>query len=233
MTVASMHAVRPQMFQKKCTKIPRPIIRDLKKIHELSSKKSWEYAGVVKCKIGPTSVKFEKPSFVTSRDRRRVNIEEINTVWPSLIAYHTHPHMLAVPLKNSVNKDIFATLPSNADFEVCILGFPQMQNNIICDSYGYYIIDMIDAAERNKSPLPAGAKRTMVDFRQRPEIQKCVFSEGGLEYYKTTLKEWKRFINKELNAYFRKVMGITIRYYSYDDEPPYICFDIDQIINTK
>ncbi len=232
-TVANMYTAHPLMFQKKCTKIPRPIIRDLKKIHELSSKKSWEYAGAVKCKIGPTTVKFDKPSFVTSKNRRRMESDAIKTVWPSLITYHTHPHILAVPLKDSDSEDVFVTLPSNADLKVYISEFPAMQTNIICDSYGYYIIDIIDAAEQNKSPLPAGAKRIMTEFRQRPDIQKRVFSEGGLEYYRTTLKEWKHFINKELNPYFKRVMGITIRYYGYDDEPPYICFDMDQIVNTK
>ena len=99
--------------------------------------------------------------------------------------------ILAVPLKDSDSEDVFVTLPSNADLKVYISEFPAMQTNIICDSYGYYIIDIIDAAEQNKSPLPAGAKRIMTEFRQRPDIQKRVFSEGGFEYYRTTLKEWK------------------------------------------
>jgi hypothetical protein len=33
----------------------------------------------------------------------------------------------------------------------------------------------------------------------------------------------------ELNQKMRKILGITIRFYGYEDEPPLITFDLDSI----
>ena len=133
-------AFKPQRVQ-----IPREVIRDLKHISDLSSRKKWEYAGGIGCKIKGKFATFSKPSFVTSKNRRTVKLKEIETVWPSLISYHTHPAIVQPQNIQHDSDKIFTTLPSNSDIEVCILGFPGIQTNIICDAHGYYIIDMIHA----------------------------------------------------------------------------------------
>ena len=69
----------------------------------------------------------------------------------------------------------------------------------------------------------------MNDFRQNPKLLEMVFSEDGLEYFDSTLNTWKRLINVELNQKMRKILGITIRFYGYEDEPPLITFDLDSI----
>ena len=104
-----------------------------------------------------------------------------------------------------------------------------MQTNIICDAHGYYVIDILDAVEKGNIPLPSGVNRIMNDFRQEPKLQEMVFSEDGLEYFESTLNTWKRLINVELNQKMRKILGITIRFYGYEDEPPLITFDLDNI----
>ena len=43
--------------------------------------------------------------------------------------------------------------PSNADFESYIKGSPKMQVNRICDSHGYYVIDILNSAYNRASPL--------------------------------------------------------------------------------
>jgi hypothetical protein len=172
---------------------------------------------------------FSKPSFVTSRDRDQVKLKTVELVWPALVSYHTHPCAIT-PNKVDYDKDsVFVTLPSNQDFEAFITCFPNMQTNIICDAHGYYVIDILDAVERNNLPLPAGVNRIMNDFRQEPKLREMVFSEDGLEYFDSTLNTWKRLINVELNQKMRKILGITIRFYGYEDEPPLITFDLDSI----
>jgi len=49
-----------------------------------------------------------------------------------------------------------------------------------------------------------------------------VFSDDGLEYFHTTLKNWKRQINSDVHRDMLHQFGISIRYYGYDDEPPVI-----------
>ena len=219
----------PVMFKRKRVKLPRRVVQDLKHISDLSCKKKWEYAGNVECKVIENLAVFSKPSFVTSRDRGQVNLKTVELVWPALISYHTHPCAIT-PNKIDYEKDsIFVTLPSNQDFEAFITCFPTMQTNIICDAHGYYVIDILDAVERNNIPLPAGVNRSMNDFSQEPKGREIVFSEDGLEYFESTLNTWKRIINVELNQKMRKILGITIRFYGYKDEPPLITFDLDNI----
>jgi hypothetical protein len=216
--------MRPQRVQ-----IPRVVIRDLKQISDLSSKNKWEYAGAVGCKIKGKTASFSKPTFVTSKNRRKVTLDSINTVWPSLITYHTHPAIVQPQLTNRDDTKIFATLPSNSDFEVCIFGFPSMQINMICDAHGYYVIDMLQAVKNEKIPISSVVNGIMNKFRQRSLLKEWVFSEDGLEYFETTLTQWKRLINLELNQHLNKLFGISIRYYAYSDHPPIITIDLDSI----
>lgn len=218
------YAFRPQKIQ-----IPREVIRELKHISDLSSKKKWEYAGTVGCKIRGKRAFFDKPTFVTSKNRRKVNLDTIQLVWPSLITYHTHPAIVQTQYTKSEDERIFTTLPSNSDFEVCIIGFPGMQTNIICDAHGYYVIDIIHAVQKGKIPISTVVGRVMDKFRQRPLLKKLVFSEDGLEYFETTLTQWKRLINLELHQHLKKLFGISIRYYAYTDQPPIITVDLDNI----
>jgi len=225
----SVCITHPLMFNRKRVKLPRKVVQDLKHISDLSCKKKWEYAGNVDCKVVKNVAVFSKPSFVTSRDRDQVKLKTVELVWPALVSYHTHPCAIT-PNKVDYDKDsVFVTLPSNQDFEAFITCFPNMQTNIICDAHGYYVIDILDAVERNNLPLPAGVNRIMNDFRQEPKLREMVFSEDGLEYFDSTLNTWKRLINVELNQKMRKILGITIRFYGYEDEPPLITFDLDSI----
>lgn len=217
-------AFKPQHIE-----IPAQVVRDLKDISYLSSKRKWEYAGAIECKIKGRAAIFSKPTFVTSKDRRRVDLKEIETVWPSLITYHTHPAVVQPQNIHFESDEIFTTLPSNSDMEVCIMGFPGIQTNIICDAHGYYIIDVIQAVQKKKIPTPSMVFKEMDEFRKRPHLRERVFSEDGLEYYNTNLYEWKRIINLELNQYLKNLFGISIRYYAYTDKLPYIIIDRDSI----
>ena len=210
----------PSMAIKKTrVKLSRRVIQDLKEVSKLSSVKQWEYAGNVKY-MGKGL--FSKPSKVTSKKRNCVDIDEIVQVWYSEISYHTHPGIGYNEDVTCQSTPIFTTLPSNADFEAYIKGFPQMQVNIICDSHGYYVIDVLRSTYDFTLPLPTSINAYMRNLRSTPFMRICAFSDDGLEYFHTTVKNWKQQINENVGKDLMKLYGISIMYYTYDEEPPEI-----------
>ena len=197
-------------------KLSRKVVHDLKEISKLSSVKQWEFAGDVKYE----NSKFSKPTRITSKKRNQVDSKEIERAWYSEISYHTHPGIGYNDESVCENTAVFTTLPSNADFESYIKGFPQMQVNIICDSHGYYVIDILNAAYDRASPLPEAVFEYMRKLRSTPFMRICVFSDDTVEYFQTTIKNWKRIINEEVHSEMMELFGISIQYYRYDEEPP-------------
>jgi hypothetical protein len=204
--------MRPNMaVRRKRIKLSRRVVHDLKEVSKLSSVKQWEYAGNIKYK----NFKFSKPSVVTSKKRNCVEGPEIERVWYSELSFHTHPGIGHHDGTVCENTPIFATLPSNADFEAFIKGFPEMQVNIICDSHGYYVINILKSVYMRTTPLPMAVHST-------PFMRICVFSDDGVEYFQTTVKNWKREINEKVDPEMMKLFGISIHYYGYEDEPPIV-----------
>jgi hypothetical protein len=212
--------VTPSMAIKKTrVKLSRRVVQDLKEVSKLSSVKQWEYAGNVKYMGNDV---FSKPSIVTSKKRNCVDIDDITKVWYSEISYHTHPGIGYNEDVTCQSTPIFATLPSNADFEAYIKGFPEMQVNIICDSHGYYVIDILQSTYDFALPLPASVNTYMRNLRSTPFMRICAFSDEGLEYFQTTMKNWKRQINENVNKDLMNLYGVSIMYYTYEEEPPEI-----------
>jgi hypothetical protein len=216
--------MRPNMaVRRKRIKLSRRVVHDLKEVSKLSSVKQWEYAGNIKYK----NFRFSKPSIVTSKKRNRVEGPEIERVWYSEMSFHTHPGIGHHDGTVCENTPIFVTLPSPCDFEAYIKGFPDMQCNILCDAHGYYMIDIINSANQNTCPLPEAVNDYMSGIRSTPFMRINAFSEDGLEYFHTTLKNWKREINEKVDTEMLKLFGISIRYYGYDDEPPIVTVYMD------
>jgi hypothetical protein len=199
-------------------KLSKKVVRDLKEVSRLSSVKKWEYAGNVKYK----KYDFEDLEYVTSRRINRVLSKEIKKVWNEPITFHTHPGITEPGESIDDDMEIFTTLPSNADFYAYIRGSPLMQVNIICDSHGYYVIDIHESVYKFKLPLPEAVYTEMSNLRKTPGLKSKVFNEDGVEYFCTSLKNWKRLINGEVNPYMSYLFGINIRYYTYNDEPPIV-----------
>jgi len=206
---------KPHTFvsRKKRIKLPRKVVHKLKKVSHLSYVKQWEYAG----KIEDTKV-----TYVTSKSRSSVNSKEIEQIWYSEIGFHTHPGLGEEYESITENTPIYVTLPSSQDFEAYIKGFPDMQCNILCDAHGYYVIDIIKSADYSTLPLPEAVDRYMSRVRSTPFMRINVFSDEGLEFFHTTLKNWKRQINSDIHRDMMHQFGISIRYYGYEDEPPVI-----------
>jgi hypothetical protein len=205
------------LLRKYDVQIPPRIIKELKRISDLSGKKRWEYAGKIELK----NKTFKDPLFVTSRDRGKVKLDTVKKLWPSQLCFHTHPSVTR-PCSQPNAYTVFCTLPSKHDFDSFIYNFPQMQVNIICDAHGYYVISVLASAERGNCAVPAAVEQAMNNFRHREDLRDMVFSEEGLEYFEARLETWKELINHELNTELTRLFGISIRYYAYDDEAPVI-----------
>ncbi len=209
--------VRPNaVLRRQRMKLSHEVVHNLKEISKISSVKRWEYAGGIEY----DNFKFSTPTRITSKKRNTVDTREIEQVWYSEISYHTHPGVGYHEECIGEKTPIYTTLPSNADFEVYIKGFPKMQVNIICDSHGYYIVDVLKSVYNRTTPLPEAVYEYMRKLRSRPFMRICAFSEDGVEYFHTTLQNWKRYMNEEVNPEMIDLFGISIQYYGYDDDPP-------------
>jgi len=209
--------VRPNaVLRRQRMKLSHEVVHNLKEISKISSVKRWEYAGGIEY----DNFKFSTPTRITSKKRNTVDTREIEQVWYSEISYHTHPGVGYHEECICEKTPIYTTLPSNADFEVYIKGFPKMQVNIICDSHGYYIVDVLKSVYNRTTPLPEAVYEYMRKLRSRPFMRIGAFSEDGVEYFYTTLQNWKRYMNEDVNPEMIDLFGISIQYYGYDDDPP-------------
>ena len=209
-------------------RLPRRIVNELRDLNKKSSRNRWEYAGKIEFRPNPNKsmVKFNNPQRLTSQLRNAITSETYQLLYDSYIAYHTHPTAYtpnnlknnnAMNVNNNTRK-ILVTLPSGADMEAYIGTYPNMQANIISDENGYYVIDLIETTSREK-PNAVEVNRTMEWLRTQPFFQGRYRTLGGYEYFETTLTDWKKSINRELNPFLQRLFGISIKYYGYNDEP--------------
>jgi hypothetical protein len=212
-------------------RLPRRIVTELRDLNKKSSRNRWEYAGKIEFRPNPNKsmVKFNNPQRFTSQLRNAITAETYQLLYNSYIAYHTHPTAYTPNnLKNNstmnVNNNtrkILVTLPSGADMEAYIGTYPNMQANIISDENGYYVIDLIETSGREK-PNAVEVNRTMEWLRTQQFFQTRIRNLGGYEYFETTLTDWKRAINQEINPFLQRLFGVSIKYYGYNDEPAII-----------
>ena len=212
-------------------KLPRRIVSELRDLNKKSSRNRWEYGGKIEFRpnTNGSMVKFNNPQRFTSQLRNAISAETFQLMQNTYISYHTHPtaytpnnlkNNTAMNLNNNTRK-ILVTLPSGADMEAYIGTYPTMQANMISDENGYYVIDLIETTGRGK-PNAAEVNRTMEWLRTQPFFQGRYRSLGGYEYFETTLTDWKKSINQELNPFLQRLFGISIKYYGYNDEPAII-----------
>jgi hypothetical protein len=214
-------------------RLPRRIVNELSILNKKSSINRWEYGGKIQFKpnANGTSARFNNPERLTSQLRGAISAEVVILMQNSYISYHTHPTAYTPNnLKNNSTmnlnnnaRQILVTLPSGADMEAYIGNYPTMQANIISDENGYYVVDLIETTGREK-PDAATVNRSMEWIRTQQFMKERFRLLDGYEYFETTLTEWKRVINQELNSYIKNLFGISIKYYGYNDDPAIITF---------
>lgn len=165
------------------------MIQDLKSVSEMSTRKGWEYAGTLDIVNRKGQWIYRGIKYNTSKHRMHVEREH----WDSPVIFHTHPGI-------SGN---YVTLPSNADFNNSEIN----KINIICDNLGFYVIKVYN------DKLP---ENVMEGVRRDPFLRVRQVSDNGMEYFAINdLREWKTFINRELNPYLLSLHGIDLKYREY------------------
>jgi hypothetical protein len=227
--------------------LPRRIVNDLKMINAKSSQERVEYAGKIDFKTSINNypqVRFNLPNQLTSHQRGLISNELASLITGYYVTYHTHPAAKSRVnnhnCNNKTRKKLF-TLPSGLDFETYVKMYPSMQANIIADAYGYYVIDIIEASERNgfnpnvfniylrtdtnprsKTHLARTINEAMEGIRNLEFMRIRHKSIDGMEYFESTITEWKYTINTELNTYMKDKFGVSVKYYCYGDDPAVI-----------
>lgn len=223
--------------------LPRRIVNDLKMINAKSSQERVEYAGKIDFKTSTNNkVRFNLPNQLTSHQRGLISNELASLITGYYVTYHTHPAAKSRVnnhnCNNKTRKKLF-TLPSGLDFEAYVNNYPSMQANIIADAYGYYVIDIIEASERNgfnpsvfniylyrkttaNPNLARKINETMEGIRNLKFMRLRSRSIEGMEYFESTITEWKYTISTELNKYMKDKYGVSIKYYCYGDDPAVI-----------
>ena len=227
--------------------LPRRIVNDLKMINAKSSQERVEYAGKIDFKTSTNNypqVRFNLPNQLTSHQRGLISNELASLITGYYVTYHTHPSAYSRVKNNNHNcnnktrKKLF-TLPSGLDFEAYVKMYPSMQANIIADAYGYYVIDIIEASERNgfnpsvfniylyrkttaNPNLARKINETMEGIRNLKFMRLRSRSIEGMEYFESTITEWKYTISTELNKYMKDNFGVSVKYYCYGDDPAVI-----------
>ena len=216
-------------------RLPQRIVDELKRINTLSSTDRHEYAGKISfqsSKTGSSEVKFNVPGRLTSQERGSISATIFSLVRKYYITYHTHPSATSKINNNNNNNRMnvnnnsrtrYFTLPSGIDFETYVKSYPDMQANIIADAHGYYVIDIIESAEKQARPNPKMINCVMEWIRTLNFLKtRMKTSADGYEYFESTLKEWKSAINGELNPFMLKHFGVSVKYHGYNDDPALI-----------
>lgn len=202
-------------------RLSRKLINNLKEIYTKTWYEQVEYVGVVPFTVKNTRnyVKFNEPTARTNKQLASINPtkEELS----QYIVYHSHP----VPESNA---PLF-TLPSENDLKIYVKRYPNIQANIIIENQGYYIIDLIET-NMNKPKVSA----VLAIWRQLLNDERIRRVEVGwrnLGYSKTTPEQWKRFINKYMDPIMRRQVGISIKYYTWDELGKITLLDKNVIMN--
>lgn len=196
--------------------LPEHTVKQLRRISQLSRLNEWEYAGAINFRVDKkNTITFMEPTYKTSKSKFSVELEDVKQVWPNVISYHTHPAPWIKPINPS--RRSYVTLPSHADLNAYIVGYPKMQSNLILDSDGFYIIDIHDSASKLKLPVPSSVNLIMDCFRYEiPDEYRVKENTDGFEFFHATVDEWKTVITK-LHGHLYRTFGISMRYISYED----------------
>ena len=174
-----------------------------------SSRKMIEYAGKIDIlKKSNSKVKIMTPTKMTSYLRGAV--QPSPSLLSTLITYHSHPSPRK--LTNNVNEfKNYHSLPSNSDIIAYYANYPQMQANIILDTNGYYVIDLVEGENHNLERI-IKVLGLYVEKRLAPYYREI----DGYQYFEASNATWKNIVNNSLNKILRR-NGVSIKYYNWNE----------------
>jgi hypothetical protein len=201
-------------------KLPKTVIKDLKRVYDKSSYERVEYAGSVKLQAGNTLVKTVMNSPGTSKLRGAVASQNVRKYMFSYLSYHTHPSSIfQSPTKINRRTDKFFTTPTLEDLLLYIDYYPEMQANLVLDENGYYVIDIIESVKLNRRPSKTVVRDIYSKFQNYMISQgmSVVFEEKYL-YYRSSHSQWKTLFN-DFARQMLTFSGVSMKYYMWDEEP--------------
>jgi len=187
----------------------KQLVASLRDVSLESSRKMIEYAG--KVDISNTTnkiVKLLSPTKMTSYMRGTVNPSP--SILSTLITYHSHPSPESLGSNLNEFKN-YHTLPSNTDLITYVAQYPRMQANIILDTNGYYVIDLVEGENHNIEIIKKQFNMYISKTLKGHEL-----AVDGYLYYVINPTNWKWLINGDLNN-FMKNYGVSIKYYTWSE----------------
>ena len=174
-----------------------------------SSRKMIEYAGKIDIlKKSNSKVKIMTPTKMTSYLRGAV--QPSPGLLSTLITYHSHPSPRQ--LKNNVNEfKNYHSLPSNSDIIAYYANYPQMQANIILDTNGYYVIDLVEGENHNLERIIK-----VLGLYVEKRLARYYKEIDGYQYFEASNAKWKDIVNNRLNKILRR-NGVSITYYNWTE----------------
>ena len=174
-----------------------------------SSRKMIEYAGKIDIlKKSNSKVKIMTPTKMTSYLRGAV--QPSPSLLSTLITYHSHPSPRQ--LKNNVNEfKNYHSLPSNSDIIAYYANYPQMQANIILDTNGYYVIDLVEGENHNLERIIK-----VLGLYVEKRLARYYKEIDGYQYFEASNAKWKDIVNNRLNKILRR-NGVSITYYNWTE----------------
>tara|TARA_R110002153_G_scaffold193634_4_gene347028 strand:- start:1704 stop:2738 length:1035 start_codon:yes stop_codon:yes gene_type:complete len=174
-----------------------------------SSRKMIEYAGKIDILQKPNlKVKMMTPTKMTSYLRGAV--QPSPSLLSTRVTYHSHPSPRQ--LKNNVNEfKNYHSLPSNADIIAYYANYPQMQANIILDTNGYYVIDLVEGENHDIEKI-IKVLRLYIEKRLAPYYREI----DGYQYFEASNAKWKDIVNNSMNKVMRR-NGVSIKYYNWNE----------------
>jgi hypothetical protein len=187
----------------------KQLVTAFKELSYESSRKMIEYAGKVDIlNKSDSKVKIMTPTKYTSYLRGAVNPSP--SLLSTLVTYHSHPSPR--PLRNNVNEfRNYHSLPSNQDLLTYHNNYPRMQANIILDTNGYYVVDLVEGENHNIDTIIRA-----FNLYQQKDLSAYSRDIGGYQYFEVNPSTWKEIVNNSLNRVMRR-HGVSMQYYTWNE----------------
>lgn len=190
--------------------LTRNLVSALKGIYDRSNREAKEYCGSSYF----DGFKFVAPTCMT--DRCAMSVRPTSHDAHQYLVYHTH----VVP---PWHQQIF-TLPSRDDIELFLFYYPMLQQNLILEKHGYYLIDFM--ANGLQKPTVDAIMDTFDELKKVGRFCEREVRVGDCIYYYSDRDEWK-FAVSEMNKVLTTRHGLNMRFHAWDELGVVTLFDHD------
>lgn len=186
------------------------LITALKGIYDRSNREGKEYCGSSYF----DGFKFVAPTCVT--DQCATSVRPTSYDAHQYLVYHTH----VVP---PWHDDLF-TLPSRDDVELFLFYYPMLQQNMILEKHGYYLVDFM--ANGFTKPSVDDVVETFENLKNIGGLFEREVRVGAFIYYRSNVDEWKYAVS-EMNKVLSAKHGLNIRFHAWGELGTVTLYDHD------